>query len=63
MDSPETMNPATLDTDLLDLSSLSLAAVGSLDPSALNSALDKLYGQIDRPRMNLGGGGPPGRTD
>ena len=52
-----------LETDLLDFSSLSLEAVGSFDPSALDSALAELYGQIDRPRVNLGGTGPPGRMD
>jgi hypothetical protein len=62
MDGPETTSPATLETVLLDLSSLSLEAVGSLDQSALGSALAMLYGQIDRPRVNLGSG-PPGRMD
>lgn len=63
MDAPEATSPATLETELLDFSSLSLEAVGSLDPSALDSALAELYGQIDRPRVNLGGSGPPGRMD
>jgi hypothetical protein len=62
MDAPETTSPATLETDLLDFSSLSLEAVGSFDPSTLDSALAELYSQIDRPRVNLGSG-PPGRTD
>jgi hypothetical protein len=62
MDAPETMNSETVETDLLDLSSLSLEAVGSLDPSVLSPALDTLRSQIDRPRTNISGG-PPGRVD
>jgi hypothetical protein len=62
MDAPETMNSETVETDLLDLSSLSLEAVGSIDPSVLGPALDALRSQIDRPRTNIASG-PPGRVD
>lgn len=62
MDAPETANSEMVETDLLDLASLSLEAVASLDPSMLAPALTELKSQIDRPRTNLGSG-PPGRMD
>ena len=64
MDAAETSSSETVETDLPDLSSLSLEDLASLDPLTLAPALDALRSQVDRPRTNLGaGGGPPGRFD
>lgn len=62
MDKLEIAKGSALETRLLDLRSLSLEAIGRLEPSALAGSLAELYEQIDRPRVNISSG-PPGRTD
>ena len=47
----------TLVPDLTDF------AVDEPLPADLEPFLDVLYGQVERPRWNLGGSGPPGRAD
>jgi hypothetical protein len=50
-------------TGLVDLSDVSLANLLSCDATALQFSTLQVLGQLDRPRVNLGGGGPPGRVD
>jgi hypothetical protein len=57
------LSPADVETDLIDLSELSLAALYQSDGSALTESVETLLEQVDRPRSNLGGTGPPGRVD
>jgi hypothetical protein len=57
------LSPADVETDLIDLSQLSLAALHRCDNSALADSVETLLKQVDRPRFNLGGTGPPGRVD
>lgn len=52
----------TIETLLLDLSDVSLEQLRHQDAEALAPYLQLLYGQVERPRPNLGGG-PPGRAD
>lgn len=54
------LSPAEVETDLVDLSQLSLAALYHCDRAALADSVDTLLKQVDRPRANLGGSGPPG---
>lgn len=62
MSKSEELTADTLDTRLLDLSALSLEALGALTPVQLAEPLDSLFEQVDWPRVNLGSG-PPGRVD
>lgn len=53
----------SLETELLDLSGVSLSALRLIDDIVLNSSVHRILEQVDRPRVNLGGSGPPGRVD
>ena len=57
------LSPADVETDLIDLSRLSLAMLHRCSRSALADSVETLLKQVDRPRSNLGGAGPPGRVD
>jgi hypothetical protein len=57
------LSPGDVETDLIDLSRLSLAMLYRCDKSVLEDSEKTLLKQVDRPRANLGGSGPPGRVD
>ena len=57
------LSPADVETELIDLSEVSLATFYRCDRAALEDSVVRLLAQVDRPRSNLGGGGPPGRVD
>jgi hypothetical protein len=52
-----------VETELVDLSEVSLRRLRANDPKLLSRSLSRLLRQIARPRLNLGGAGPPGRVD
>ena len=54
---------AGLDTELVDLSEYSVEDILSIPGSQLAPYLDRTLLQVEKPRMNLGGSGPPGRAD
>jgi hypothetical protein len=57
------LSPGDVETHLIDLSRLSLAMLYRCDKSVLEDSVKTLLKQVDRPRANLGGSGPPGRVD
>lgn len=57
------LSPADVETELIDLSGFSLATLDQCDRAALADSVESLLEQVDRPRSNLGGQGPPGRVD
>jgi hypothetical protein len=57
------LSPADVETDLIDLSEVSLATLNQCDHATLADSVEHLLAQVDRPRSNLGGAGPPGRVD
>lgn len=57
------LSPADVETDLIDLSEVSLRALHQCDRDALADSVQRLLSQVDRPRSNLGGSAPPGRVD
>ncbi|GAA4945216.1 hypothetical protein [Actinoplanes utahensis] len=56
------LSPVEVETDLIDLSEISLATLHRCDPSVLSASVRKILAQVDNPRANLGTG-PPGRVD
>lgn len=52
-----------VETELVDLSKVSLGGLRASDPELMSRSVSRLLRQIARPRLNLGGGGPPGRVD
>jgi hypothetical protein len=52
-----------METELVSLAGYSLADVRSDRSRALADAVQVVLRQVERPRANLGGGGPPGRAD
>jgi hypothetical protein len=52
-----------VETELVDLSEVSLGGLRASDPELLNRSVSRLLRQIARPRLNLGTSGPPGRVD
>jgi hypothetical protein len=62
--SPKAETPGdVVETELSDLSAVSLAALRRLDAAALRPSVRRIMEQVDRPRANLGGQDPPGRVD
>jgi hypothetical protein len=57
------LSPTDVETDLVDLSDISLSTLHLCDRVALSRSVERLLTQVDRPRANLGGNGPPGRVD
>jgi hypothetical protein len=53
----------SVETELLDLSEVSLSVLRQIDDAVLSSSVRRIMTQVDRPRANLGGSGPPGRVD
>jgi len=56
-------DPAGLDTELIDLSERSVEEVLSMSGDQLIPYTDKILKQTGKPRVNVGGSGPPGRVD
>lgn len=56
-------DPAGLDTELIDLSDCSVEHILDIPVRQLAPYLDRTLLQVERPRANLGGSGPPGRAD
>lgn len=54
---------AWLDTELVNLDDCSFDDVLNVPASLLAPFLGRTLLQVERPRMNLGGSGPPGRAD
>jgi hypothetical protein len=55
-----------METDLPDLTGMSLEALGELrleQSAELAAAVEAVLHQVERPRANMGGSGPPGRAD
>ena len=52
-----------VETELVDLSKVSLGGLRASDPKLLSRSVSRLLRQVARPRLNLGGSGPPGRVD
>lgn len=55
--------PEHVETELIDLTDVSLAGLRDYDTITLAHSMTRLMHQVERPRANLGGGGPPGRVD
>jgi hypothetical protein len=49
--------------ELVDLSNVSLAELRKTVSRSLDESTERVLRQAERPRMNLGGAGPPGRAD
>lgn len=60
-----TMDHSTgvINTNLVDLNEVHFAQLRDLDESVLKPSAEWLLPQIERPRANIGGTGPPGRVD
>lgn len=56
-------SPAELDTELIDLTEYSVSDILDVSEHQLAPYLDRTILQVERPRANLGGSGPPGRAD
>jgi hypothetical protein len=56
-------SPADVETELIDLSDVSLTMLRECDRSLLEASLERVLDQVDRPRANIGSSGPPGRVD
>jgi hypothetical protein len=54
---------ADIETDLVDLSDVSFPNLRDYGDVLLQPSVDRVRRQIEGPRTNLGGNGPPGRTD
>jgi hypothetical protein len=60
---PEALLPDVVETQLVDLSDISLMTLRSVDADAVAPSLRRLLEQVESPRANAGGSGPPGRVD
>ena len=56
-------DPKGIETQLADLSGLTVDEVKGLRRDQLALALEATLRQVERPRVNLGGSTPPGRAD
>jgi hypothetical protein len=52
-----------VETMLIDLEDVPLSAVAACDTDAWSGSVSMVLAQVDRPRKNIGGSGPPGRVD
>jgi hypothetical protein len=52
-----------IETDMIDLTDVSFAELRAKETHQLSPWLIGLLRQIERPRVNLSGDGPPGRVD
>ncbi len=55
-------SPCT-ETELISLAGCSLGDIRTDESQELTEAVRVVLNQVERPRANLGGGGPPGRAD
>ena len=55
--------PDHVETELIDLTGVSLAGLRDYDAGTLAPSMARLMHQVERPRANLGGTSPPGRVD
>ena len=51
-----------LETDLVDLTSISMSTLRSCDPHLLAASVAHMLTQVEKPRSNFGNA-PPGRVD
>jgi hypothetical protein len=56
-------SPDAVETELVDVSGLSLAALRAEKTSRMDESVDRILRQVDHSRTNVGGSGPPGRAD
>jgi hypothetical protein len=56
-------NPTDIETDLIDLADCMVDEIRGMPPERLAPYTEKALRQVERPRLNLGGTGPPGRAD
>ena len=56
-------DPDRYESDLIDLTGVSLAQLRTEKIPGLRRAVTELLEQTGRPRNNLGSSGPPGRVD
>jgi hypothetical protein len=56
-------NAAGIATSSIDLSGISLGDLQANDADALAPFIKTVMAQVERPRTNFGGTGPPGRRD
>jgi hypothetical protein len=52
-----------VETELVDLSDVSLSTLRRFDRSSLIQSRQRMLAQIDGVRSNIGSSGPPGRAD
>lgn len=57
------LSPDHVETELIDLTDVSLAWLHDCDAEILAPSIARLMDQVERPRANLGGTNPPGRVD
>ncbi len=55
--------PGELTTEMINLSDCSLHDLRSYRDDDLTAMVETVLRQVERPRSNLGGSGPPGRAD
>ncbi|MDR7274338.1 hypothetical protein [Catenuloplanes atrovinosus] len=58
-----THRPGDVITELIDLSDCTLRDLRLKDDLVPAAAVRRALRQVERPRANLGGSGPPGRAD
>jgi hypothetical protein len=54
--------PEDIETDLVNLSRMSMLDLSACDESVLARSMRRILVQVERPRSNIGQG-PPGRAD
>lgn len=54
--------PEEFETDLVDLTELSISDLRTCAPSLLAHSMNRILRQVERPRANIGQS-PPGRAD
>jgi hypothetical protein len=52
-----------LESDVEDLSTVSLRDLRTIDSEQWRQTTERLAREVQRPRQNFGGSGPPGRAD
>lgn len=57
------VSPGHVETELIDLTEVSLSMLGGCDEKVLAPSLQRMMRQLDQARGNIGTGGPPGRAD
>jgi hypothetical protein len=52
-----------VETQLIDLTDVAFSMLRGCDARWLAPSLHRVMHQVERPRANIGGSGPPGRSD